>query len=115
MWVRFFLATIGASLFIHWLKRFLGIKREIYVPDWDGLIERSLIFTTFELGSIYFLFIPLIILARVTFYIFSHGSYELIMRSEAGAEYQKVKMKSEMLIDLCLSPLLAIIVYIFIL
>ncbi len=115
MWIRFVLATLGASVFIHWLKKFLGIRREFYVPDWDGILERGLIFLTFEMGSLYFLLTPLIVLVRVLFYLFTHGSFDITLHSEAGAEYQKVKMKTEMLIDLCLSPLLAIIIFVFVL
>jgi len=113
MWMRLLLATLGASILLSLLKNFLDLKRG-WGLDWDGLIERALIVAVFAVGSWTYLFLPSVILARILIYLAWHKHLEILRINEPGALYQRIRFKSELVVDLIGSPLLGILTCLFI-
>ena len=112
MWMRLLLATLGASILLSLFKNFLELRRG-WSLDWDGWIERSLIVIIFSIGSWAYLILPSVILARILFYLAWHKHLEILRVTEPGALYQRVKFKSELVVDLIGSPLLGILTCLF--
>jgi hypothetical protein len=113
MWIRLLLATLGASILLSLFKNFLELKRG-WGLDWDGTIERALIVLIFYLGSWTFIFLPAVISSRILFYLTWHRHLEILKVTEPGALYQRIRIKSELVVDLIGSPLLGILACLFI-
>jgi len=113
MWLRLILATLGVSIFLSLLKNFLDLRKGWHL-DWDGICERALIVLIFWPGGLFFILLPINILFRIFFYLNLHGHLEILRINEPGALFQKVRIKSELLVDLLGSPLSAILICFFV-
>ena len=106
MFLYFALITFGVSVFLYLLKYILNFSRKW---DWDGFIERFFIGIVFLSNRFVVPIIALIIVIRIVYYIYRSLAYISVFRGE-GLEFQKIQFKEEMLLDIILSPLLAIII-----
>jgi len=113
MWLRLILATLGVSIFLSLLKNFLALEKG-WRLDGDGICERALIVLIFWQGGVVFILLPIVILFRIFFYLNLHRHLDIIKINEPGALFQKIKIKSELLVDLLGSPLSAILICFFI-
>ena len=103
-------SAFGGTLLIHFLKNFLLTEKGQLAWDWDGIIERALIAYLVAAGSWLFL-IPVIILIKVVFRLATIGLIaNFLSVEEPGVVSQRVKLKSELALDLIISPLFAILV-----
>ncbi|MFA4967085.1 MAG: hypothetical protein WC624_02570 [Candidatus Margulisiibacteriota bacterium] len=109
MYLRLITATVGVSISLFLLFYILGIRRGLKI-DWDGLTERLFIVIFFSAGGMGFYLIPLIILIRIYYYLNARGNLWFARNNEPAVEMQKAKFKTEMVMDLALSPALAILV-----
>ena len=107
MALKLLLATLGVSFFLFYLKKFLSLNPE-KLWDLDGMVERAFIIMTVRQG--WFWLIPIIILLRITVYLLERGHLEFLKSNEPGMLFQRVKIKSELLVDLVLSPLCALLI-----
>jgi len=106
MLLRLIFGTIGVSAFLSALFFILGLKRKSLF-DWDGIIERALIVVIFTTGGPFYFVIPVVIAIRILFYLNLHS---FVNNREPAMEFQKIKFKTEMLLDLILSPVLAVFI-----
>lgn len=113
MWIAILLATLGVSIFLYFTKNFLGLNPAFFW-DWDGLVERALLVYIIRTQTMVWVLVPLIILSRIIIYLIAHGHLEFLKEDEPGALFQRVKIKSEMLVDVIASPLIAVILSIYI-
>jgi len=105
------ISAFGGALFLSLIKKYITVTSVKIQLDPPGMLERSLITVFVALGSFYVFFIPLIIFAK-GIYIISNltGWAGLLERREPTMAYQKVKLKSNIAVELLASPLFAIIV-----
>lgn len=78
------------------------------------MAERVLIVLIFRQNGMFFALLPFLILSRIIYYLTSRGHLEILGVNEPGALFQKIKIKSELLVDLLGSPLSAILICLFI-
>jgi len=109
MYLRLLASTVGVSIFLNLLFFALRIRRAEKI-DWDGLAERFFIVLLFSAGTIGYLIIPPVIIGRVIFYLNSRGDLWFVRKDEPAVEMQKSQFKTEMLLELILSPALAILI-----
>lgn len=107
MALKLLLATLGVSFFLFYLKKFLTLNPE-KLWDLDGLVERALILIALWQG--WALAVPFIIAVRIMYYLAERGHLEFLKSNEPGMLFQRVKIKSEILVDLVLSPLGALLI-----
>ncbi len=113
MWPRLVLATIGVSLFLSLLYNLLGLRRGLRF-DWDGLIERTLIVIVFSWGGVFYWLIPILIIIHSIYYFNVRGDLWFLKSAEPAAEFQKVRYKTEIILDIILGPLISILICLFI-
>ncbi|MFA4844127.1 MAG: hypothetical protein WC632_04160 [Candidatus Margulisiibacteriota bacterium] len=110
LWGTLACAAFGGSIFLHYLKNFLLKEEATLTFDWDGVIERALIAYCFATGR-WLWAVPLIIIVKIIYRLALLGFSSRWLRSnEPGAVSQKVNLKTELALDLFLSPLFAIVV-----
>ena len=100
------LSLLG-SLIVYLLKRFFISPTPVFIPDWDGIFERTIIINSILFGLVFI--IPITIITRVIIYFFMRKPSEVILRKAPTNEFQKTKTKMEFGLDLFVSPLFAII------
>ncbi len=101
-WGTLAIAAFGGSYLIYYLTNFLLEEKAKFYFDWDGVAERALIaYLVMTPGRLYF--IPLVVLAKIAVRLFTLGYLPDISA-------QKVKLKSELALELFLSPLFAIVI-----
>lgn len=102
---------LGGTFFIHYLKNFLLKEKISFALDWDGMLERLCITYILVTSLQLWLFIPLIIALKVLYRIAVLALVPgLGQTREPAAASQKVLLKSELALDLLLSPFFAILV-----
>src|SRR3989338_7808380 len=103
MWrliLALFLSTLGGTVVVHYLKNFLFKGKTKLRPDGDGLIERCLITYLLVANQTFIFLIPVIVILKILFRIFSIGIFEnLSQRTEPGLVWQKVRLKGELAFD----------------
>jgi len=109
MWLRLILATIGVSGIRYLLFYILRVGRGLKI-DWDGIIERIFIVFLISGGGIFIWLIPLVVLTRVFYYLGIRSRIWFTAGHEPAMEFQKINFKTEMLLDLSLSPALSILI-----
>ncbi len=109
MMIRLLTATFGASLVLAIAFNLLKIERRRKI-DWDGIGERALIVIFYTAGGVWLLLIPLTILLRVSYYLYTHWKSYLFEKGEPALDFQRAEFKTEMLLDLILSPALGLLV-----
>jgi len=111
------ISTYGSSFILYYIKTTFVDRKILYRRDWDGMLERGVITLLMLGGWKFILIIPVIVAVRI-FYYLSFASHpkewsDIIKRIEPPFEYQKIKLKSYLSIDLIGSPILAVLVGIF--
>jgi hypothetical protein len=103
------LASLGGEFLVFLLKKLLVDQRTSFTFDLSGIVERMALVTAIAAGGLFLIFIPVIILARAFFIL---EQKELIKYSgilnikEPAIEFQKIKLKSDLVITLLSSPLI---------
>jgi hypothetical protein len=105
------IAAFGGTLLIHYLRNFLLTEKLPLAWDWDGLIERAAIAYLIIAKPDWWYLIPGAILLKLMFRLAGLAlTGSISKRPEPGAVYQKVTLKSELALELLLSPAFAILV-----
>lgn len=108
------LSTYGASFILYYIKATFIDRKIQYKRDWDGMLERGTVTLLFLLGPKLILITPFVVAARILYYLSVSGHLknwlDITRRIEPSVEYQKVKLKGYLSVDLAGSPLLAIII-----
>jgi hypothetical protein len=103
-------AVVG-SMLLFAIKKNLVDPGAKYAVDYIGVIERAAITVVVPAGGLYLLIIPVVIFAKAILKIFGlFGSSSIFSREEPAIVYQKVRMKSNLAVELIASPLFAVIV-----
>ncbi len=101
-WGTLAIAAFGGSFLIYYLTNFLLEEKAKFSFDWDGVAERALIaYLVMTPGWLYL--IPLVVVAKIAVRLFS-------LRYLPEIAAQRVKLKSELALELFLSPLFAIVI-----
>ncbi len=112
--IQLIIGTYGGSFIIYYLKRDFVDERALYRRDIDGMIERLIIMLLFILNGPLFFLIPVVSAIRIIFYLLIIARLKelrgIIIRAEPSISYQRVKLKSNIIIDLAVSPLFAVII-----
>lgn len=96
------IAAFGGSFLIYYLTNFLLEEKAKFSFDWDGVAERALIaYLVMTPGWLYA--IPFVVLAKIAARLLS-------LRYLPEISAQRVKLKSELALELFLSPLFAVVV-----
>jgi|GEM_PF-370363 len=110
-------STYGSSFVLYYIKTTFIDKQIFYRRDKDGMIERGIVFSLLLLPWQLFLLIPVIVGIRILYYLNFTSHFkewvDIIKRIEPSVEYQKVKLKSYLTVDLVGSPVLAVLIGIF--
>jgi hypothetical protein len=108
----FLIAVIGGELLIYLIKRLLVSEKIGFSFDVSGMIERVLLIAAILGGGIFYYLIPVIILVRA-FILAGEGTFKkiacIINREEPALEFQKIRLKSELTVDLLSSPAIGVI------
>jgi hypothetical protein len=102
------ISAFGGSFLIHYLTNFLLEEKARFAFDWDGVIERGLI--TYLIASQTLLFLIPVVVALKILARLAGLSGRLFKTNEPGVVSQKVKLKSELALELIVSPAFAILV-----
>ncbi|MBN3032551.1 MAG: hypothetical protein JW873_00455 [Candidatus Saganbacteria bacterium] len=108
-WGTLAIAAFGGSFLIHYLNNFLLQEKAGFAFDWDGVAERALIAACL-LKAAPLWWLPLIIMVKIAGRVAALGFLPLFKAGEPGLVPQKVKTKAELALELCLSPLFALVV-----
>jgi len=104
------IAAFGGAFLLHYLKNFLLKEKLRFSWDWDGVLERGLIAGTIVFFPDRLYFIPLIIIIKIAGRLLWLGFAAGLTRvNEPAIAYQKVLLKTELALDLFVSPLFAIL------
>ena len=104
------IAAFGGSFLIYYLTNFLLQEKAKFAFDWDGVIERGAV-AYLVMTPKFILLIPVVILVKIAVRLIMLGFFSSILRTdEPGGVAQKVARKSELALELLLSPAFAILV-----
>ena len=105
-------ASFGGEALTYLIKWLLLSEKPRYSFDLSGAIERPAILIAIMAGGYFYCVIPFIIAARAIFAA-GNGTFRkiacLISREEPAIEFQKIRLKSELSLDLLSSPALGIL------
>jgi hypothetical protein len=108
-WGTLSVSAFGGAFFIYYLTNFLLTEKAKFAFDWDGVIERALItYCVLKPGLLWWL--TVIIAVKLAARLAAFGWQALYQTKEPGLISQKVKTKSELALELCLSPLFAFVI-----
>ena len=106
------LASFGGEFLVFYLKKLLVYSRARFSFDASGIIERMMLVTLIFVGGWSMLLIPVIMVARAAYVLdwsrlkrFS----DIINKREPAVEFQKVKLKSDIILTLLASPALGLL------
>lgn len=106
------ISVFGGEFLIFFLKKYFLNPRSVFTFELSGMIERASIITAFVLGGLFFAAIPAMIIIRGAYVLNKEGLEKLsslITKEEPALEYQKIKLKFEIIITVSVSPLLGIL------
>jgi hypothetical protein len=106
------LTSIGGEYLVYFFKKLLVDKRVGSRVEFSGMLERTILLLCIVYGGLMLWLIPLVILIRAIFVLTKANFVRfsgLLNRKEPSLEFQKIRLKSELLINLLLSPALGIL------
>ncbi len=106
------LAAVGGEFIVSWTKKLLLGPSSRHILDISGAVERMLLVMLIYAGGQYVLLVPFIIVIRWLMVISGMNAKkfaDIIKRMEPAVEFQKIRLKSEMTINLLASPVMGVL------